>query len=50
MESGIHHTGGVLQTNSDVLWVDQFVSNISSNDEQITKRFDQHRKSGGIYR
>ena len=33
MESGIHYTRGVLQTNGDVLWIDQLASNVPNNDE-----------------
>ena len=31
-------------------WADQFPSYVPSHDERVVKRFDQHRKSGSLYR
>ena len=49
MKGSVHNTGEVLWTNSNVLWIDKFTSNVLSNDEWIAKRFNQYRKDNHIY-
>ena len=49
MKDSFYNTRRVLQTNGDVLWIDQFAGNISSNNEQIIEGLDQYRKDSCIY-
>jgi len=44
VESYAHDTRSVIQTNSEVLWVDKLTSHFLSHNQQNTKEFDQHGK------
>ena len=48
VEEGLYQAVQVI-ANCDILWVDEFPSNFSSYNEQVVERFNQHRKSSGLY-